>query len=1112
MRKIIILLAILLFVASTGFAATGDILYQNCTPSGSCNPGNTEGINQNPPAWHRTVETSGCYSGSCLKLIGEPNSNTVDGYGAGDTGINVTAVNGKNEITISYLVKFDEDSHNISSGNIKHYIPYMKGGARFGTVINKWPNRDWYMSHVVGTFRPASWLWVLTNDINSAYAVPNGDGTYFTGNSGYTAVDFVNIERPGITWKKFTTYIRMPSTPTASDGVVKIWYGDELMLDYWDVKSQYVPTEAALYFLTFYSSSEAKEPFEHWMDDMVIYEGYVPPVPDTTFYVQSTSPTNGSTGIVKNDPVGTGIIANKNFDCSTVSNITISPGSRTVSCSGTSVTLTTSGQIDNTLYTVTVPATVKSSDGLSMTPYSFSYTTATDPVSCATNPDLCYTSDECTTAYPTYNFCPDELSPCTPNACVNSCDVVNWQLCDTELECEDPAVGKYWWEGACRDVAESTLVTGANLLTNPNLTDWQVSKPNLPVGYISYNEASVARNAMGIRMFNGGGIAQKSVIQPNTQYYYAYNYIRGIGNVELWHYNESHFAGTVGTQTGTFTTPATISDDGLYIKGLSDAYVNHLVLKTVSSDGCATNPDLCATPDTCEAAEWYFYDSYCHENAPSMFIDNFSDGDATGWTTVNNSTVTPAWSVVDQVYKQTANTASANWSYYEGAYSYYGAGSAWTDYKVWSKITTLSVGGLMFRYVDNNNYYRLSFSKLQGFYRLEKKYNGVFSTMKVSGAGPVGEQNILAEVNGSLINITVNGEKIFSATDEDLTTGTIALYSLGQTQFDNIAVEVVDSDPSISITSHTDLKVYPSNSVEATAIVKNLPTDGYVRFFADSTGSDVITAPPFTATFNDLETGNRTITAILYNVDDDTIAYDSVNIGVGGVSMVAIGDSITRGSHDTISTDNTSTNGRNISQGFTPILTGWLETNINKPVMVYNEGISGAKSSNGVAVIDSLLERHPDSDYYLIMYGTNDSSVPVSSGKTCTEADFVAAEPACEGTYKNMVRDVILTVKAAGKHPLLALVPYTTNSSFNNTYIQDYNIVAAQLINEHNLATDAPDFYTYFQTNPTQLDDGVHPNGTGYQAMANLWYQELTNYFSGIFEPSRASVIHATIH
>jgi lysophospholipase L1-like esterase len=111
-----------------------------------------------------------------------------------------------------------------------------------------------------------------------------------------------------------------------------------------------------------------------------------------------------------------------------------------------------------------------------------------------------------------------------------------------------------------------------------------------------------------------------------------------------------------------------------------------------------------------------------------------------------------------------------------------------------------------------------------------------------------------------------------------------------------------------------------------------------------------------------------------------------------------------------------------------------------------------------------------------------------------------------------MVRDVILTVKAAGKHPLLALVPYTTNSSFNNTYIQDYNIVAAQLINEHNLATDAPDFYTYFQTNPTQLDDGVHPNGTGYQAMANLWYQELTNYFSGIFEQSRASVIHATIH
>ena len=36
-----------------------------------------------------------------------------------------------------------------------------------------------------------------------------------------------------------------------------------------------------------------------------------------------------------------------------------------------------------------------------------------------------------------------------------------------------------------------------------------------------------------------------------------------------------------------------------------------------------------------------------------------------------------------------------------------------------------------------------------------------------------------------------------------------------------------------------------------------------------------------------------------------------------------------------------------------------------------------------------------------------------------------------------------------------------------------------------------PDFYAWFNSRPDQLADGLHPNGTGYQSMANLWFNAL---------------------
>jgi len=57
--------------------------------------------------------------------------------------------------------------------------------------------------------------------------------------------------------------------------------------------------------------------------------------------------------------------------------------------------------------------------------------------------------------------------------------------------------------------------------------------------------------------------------------------------------------------------------------------------------------------------------------------------------------------------------------------------------------------------------------------------------------------------------------------------------------------------------------------------------------------------------------------------------------------------------------------------------------------------------------------------------------------------------------------------------------------------IQDYNAAIDELRISNGISVVAPDFYAWFQSHQSQLADGIHPNGTGYQSMANLWFNAL---------------------
>jgi lysophospholipase L1-like esterase len=193
-----------------------------------------------------------------------------------------------------------------------------------------------------------------------------------------------------------------------------------------------------------------------------------------------------------------------------------------------------------------------------------------------------------------------------------------------------------------------------------------------------------------------------------------------------------------------------------------------------------------------------------------------------------------------------------------------------------------------------------------------------------------------------------------------------------------------------------------------------------------------------------------------------------------GEYYVAVGDSITAGSGDDIPSDDVSLDGRNSGGGFEPILNNLLTAAKGYPHTVVNAGFSGDTSAVGVSRIGGLLSGNPSAKYFLILYGTNDASVPVP-----------------KATYKSNMQAIITAIKNAGKVPYLAKVPFTTDLLRSDLAIRDYNAAIDELRISNSISVVAPNFYSWFQSHQSELDDGIHPNGTGYQSMANLWFNAL---------------------
>ncbi|XYH95920.1 GDSL-type esterase/lipase family protein [Sorangium sp. So ce1128] len=153
----------------------------------------------------------------------------------------------------------------------------------------------------------------------------------------------------------------------------------------------------------------------------------------------------------------------------------------------------------------------------------------------------------------------------------------------------------------------------------------------------------------------------------------------------------------------------------------------------------------------------------------------------------------------------------------------------------------------------------------------------------------------------------------------------------------------------------------------------------------------------------------------------------------------------------------------------------------NYPAMI-NGGIGGelTRSTDRPSAldrIDDVLEMNPDFHFFAIGYGTNDS--------------WDQTDPS---TFKSNLQELIDTIEAAGRVPVLARIPFSPDG--HHDAVDVFNQAIDELTTE-NALVPGPDLYAWFEAHPEQLTDEVHPDPAGRVAMNKLWSDAVNGLYVG---------------
>jgi len=389
------------------------------------------------------------------------------------------------------------------------------------------------------------------------------------------------------------------------------------------------------------------------------------------------------------------------------------------------------------------------------------------------------------------------------------------------------------------------------------------------------------------------------------------------------------------------------------------------------------------------------------------------------------------------------------------------------------------------------------------------------------------------------ILIYLNNAPIFSVIDDNLLSGTVALYCGGPARFDDVVIEQNSPSPSMIISKPNAHSIEISDSLNVSAVPLNVPDSRRAEFrlyqgqglldqvVADESQSS-LGSVYFTGEFEGLSQDEYRIDAVLIDTDSgDAIVATDINttIGVLGGYHLTIGDSIFNGIGDFFSLDNISSDERIISfQGHHSILNDLLIATSGYPHIVFNEAVPGDETVDTLDRIHSIVERHRDSDLgtkangAFILLGTNDSADPaVDSGLGCIPGID------CAGTYKGNMLDLIGSLETDGisdQNVTVALIPpvfaacpdcppfLDLEKAPRNLLIQQYNEAIknpADLREMYPNITIGPDLFNFFKDRYSLFAERLHPNALGNVIIAYLLNGDTLPFFLENLVPSAPS-------
>jgi hypothetical protein len=184
--------------------------------------------------------------------------------------------------------------------------------------------------------------------------------------------------------------------------------------------------------------------------------------------------------------------------------------------------------------------------------------------------------------------------------------------------------------------------------------------------------------------------------------------------------------------------------------------------------------------------------------------------------------------------------------------------------------------GVLFRYQNPSNYYKVDLDSERNFHKLFKMADGVETTLATESGGYALQSNYVlrVEVTNSDITVLLNGTVLFGGTitDGDLKAGTVALYSWGSRGvfFNNLRVTPPHRFPRITIQNPTNgATFYQPDPVPVT--MDAYDPDGYVKrvdLFQGTSILATLTNAPYLFQWTNLPTGNYTLTAqVVDNAD-----------------------------------------------------------------------------------------------------------------------------------------------------------------------------------------------------------------------------------------------------